>query len=248
MKTPVRIVLVEPQTEGNIGSVCRAMKTMGLEDLVIVGGRDFDENAIFTLALHARDIWQRARHVPDLPSALHDCTLSAGITRRRGKFRKYFSLLPEEFAKKVLSLSSEPALPVAAVFGREADGLTDQELAACSLAVHIPSSPAFPSLNLSHAVQVICYELFRAEHPSTIAFKPVPQGEIESVSETVVESFEQIGFFKQDEREEVKRFFRDIFSRAGLSSKEAKRLQKMFRKMAGIKIHKENRATAAEGR
>jgi len=261
---------VEPQSEGNIGSVCRAMKTMGIEELAIVEGRDYgreyDENGVLTLALHARDIWQKALHFPDLASALQDCTLSAGVTRRRGKFRKYFSLLPEEFARRVLSLTTEVSatgssldhpqqdLPqhdqaqnelaqhdqalVAAVFGREADGLTDEELNSCSLAVHIPSSPAFPSLNLSHAVQIICYELFRAEHPSTISFKPISQGDVEELSETVVESFDQIGFFKQDERDEVKRFFRDMFLRSTLSSKESQRLEKMFRKMAGIKIHK----------
>lgn len=234
----LRIVLVEPQTDGNIGAVCRAMKTMDVRELAVVGCREYDEDRIRTLALHAGDVWTNALHFPDLRSALSGCALSAGITRRRGKFRKYFSLLPEEFAKKTGTIGSGT---VAAVFGREADGLTDQELALCNLAVHIPSSPAFPSLNLSHAVQIICYELFRQRHPPTISFTPVGSEEIDHVADTIVNSFDEIGFFKLDEKEEVRRFYTDILSRASLSAKEAKRVEKMFRKMAGIKIHKPGR-------
>ncbi len=211
------------------------MKTMAADELAIVGGGDYDENRVLTLALHARDIWHKTLFFPDLQSALADCVLSAGVTRRRGKLRKYFSLLPEDFAQRVNSLESGT---VAAVFGREADGLTDTELQQCTLAVHIPSSPDFPSLNLSHAVQIICYELFRERHPPTISFTPITVEEVEQVSRTVVESFDKIGFFKLDEKEEVRRFYADIFARAALSAKEAARLQKMFRKMAGIKIHK----------
>ncbi len=211
------------------------MKTMEADELAIVGGRDYDENRILTLALHARDIWHDTLFFADLKSALGDCVLSAGVTRRRGKFRKYFSLLPEEFAKRVNTLETGT---VAAVFGREADGLSDTELNQCTLAVHIPSSPDFPSLNLSHAVQIICYELFRERHPPTISFAPITGEEVEKVSETVVESFDKIGFFKLDEKEEVRRFYADILTRAALSAKESARLEKMFRKMAGIKIHK----------
>lgn len=231
----MRIVLVEPQTEGNIGSVCRAMKTMGLNELAIVRGRDYDEDKVCTLALHAKDIWHQALRFDGLEEALSDCCLSAGISRRRGKNRKYFSILPEEFARQALERKSET---VAAVFGRESSGLSDKELAQCNLAVHIPTSPEFPSLNLSHAVQIICYELFRAKKQSSVSFSPVALSDIERLSTTVVENFDKIGFFKQDEKEEVRRFYRDIFARAGLSTKETQRLEKMFTKMSGIKIHK----------
>jgi len=231
----LRIVLVEPQTAGNIGSVCRAMKNMGIHDLAIVGARDYDENRILTLALHARDIWHNALRFPDIDAALEDCVFSAGITRRRGKFRKYFSLLPEEFAKRVSAIESGT---VAAVFGREADGLSDDELARCSVAVHIPSSPDFPSLNLSHAVQIICYELFRCRTPSSVTFQPIKRRDVDKVAATIVDNFDAIGFFKQDEKDEVRIFFHDILTRAALSVKEAKRIEKMFRKMAGIKLHK----------
>lgn len=232
-----RIVLVEPQDSGNVGSVCRAMKTMGFSKLRIVGRQrdDFDENRVRTLSLHARDLFEEAEFFDNLAVALEDVSLAAGITRRTGKFRKYVSIPPEQLAGH---LASSGEGTVALVFGRESDGLTDQELDCCNLAVRIPSSELFPSLNLSHAVQVITYTLFRAYQAPSAAYEAATQHEILDVERTITQSFESIGFFKQDEKEEVGRFFRDIFSRALLSGKEAARLKKMFRKMAGIKIHR----------
>ncbi len=232
-----RIVLVEPRDPGNVGSVCRAMKTMGFTKLRIVGRcrEDFDENRVRTLSLHARDLFEEAEFFETLSGALDDVTLAAGITRRTGKFRKYVSILPEQLAGH---LSSSGEGLAALVFGRESDGLTDLELGYCNLAVRIPSSDLFPSLNLSHAVQVITYTLFRAYEPSADTYEAATQREILDLERTVTQSFDSIGFFKQNEKEEVGRFFRDIFSRALLSEKETARLKKMFRKMAGIKIHR----------
>ncbi len=231
------IVCVEPQEAGNIGAVCRAMKNMGLGRLIIVGKRreDFDADTVYTRALHAREVYDQARFVPTLQEALVGSALSAGITRRRGKFRKYFSLTPEMFAQRCSEVGSG-ALHI--VFGRESSGLTDRELAHCNLAVHIPSAPEFPSLNLSHAVQVITYALFRSGAAPGMGFTPVPRERIEELRSTLIESFEAIDFFKQDEHEEVGRFFADIFARARLSESEAARLQKMIAKLPGLMKHR----------
>ncbi len=231
----IQIVLVETQDAANIGAVCRAMKTMGISKLAIVSEADYDINRIKTLSLHAYDLYENHRRFSNLPAALADSILTAGATRRRGKFRKFFSLLPEEFAEKVQGSEAEGLISI--VFGREADGLTDMELACCDLAIHIPSSPAFPSLNLAQAVQVITYTLHRTLVPRT-GYLPIMKDRLETVSHTIADSFEQIGFYKQDEQELVRLFFRDILGRAALSESEADRVEKMFRKMAGIKIHK----------
>lgn len=232
-----QVVLVEPQTSGNVGSVCRAMKTMGFSRLAIVGRTAdyFDLDQVKTFALHAQDIFAGAVFVESLPEAVTDSIVAAGITRRRGKYRKYFSLLPEQLAGHVAEMG---AGTVSLVFGRESDGLTDEELAHCNVAVRIPSSERFPSLNLSHAVQVLTYTLSREYRPSMQAFQAIDQQRLLEMSRVVTDSFDEIGFFKQNEKEEVGRFFRDIFSRSGLSESETARLIKMFRKMARLKIHR----------
>jgi len=232
-----RIVLVEPQDSGNVGAVCRSMKTMGITQLRIIGRRKnfFDENRVRTLSLHAWDIFDNAMFFETLPEAIEDVALAAGITRRTGKFRKYFSLSPEQLPEY---LSDAGHGPVALVFGRESDGLTDYELSCCNLAVSIPSSRMFPSLNLSHAVQIITYTLFRSIQSPSAGYSAAPQKAIGHLQETITDSLDSIGFFKQNEKEEVGRFFRDIFSRSLLSEKESARLEKMFRKMAALKIHR----------
>ncbi len=232
-----QVVLVDPQTSGNVGSVCRAMKTMGFSRLAIVGRTPeyFDHNQVKTFALHAQDIFSNTLFFDSLPGALSQSIIAAGITRRIGKYRKYFSLLPEQLSQHVSKIGEGT---VSLVFGRESDGLTDEELGHCNIAVRIPSSENFPSLNLSHAVQVITYTLSRVYRPSIKTFDSINQDRLIELSQVVTDSFDEIGFFKQNEKNEVGIFFRDIFSRAGLSESETARLMKMFRKMARLKIHR----------
>src|SRR6056297_53258 len=232
-----QVVLVEPETSGNVGAVCRAMKTMGFSRLVIVGRTPdyFNLDQVRTFGLRAQELFDKAMFLYSLPEALADSILGAGITRRRGKYRKYFSLLPEQLAEHVSQMQSGT---VSLVFGRESDGLTDKELSACNVAVHIPSSEQFPSLNLSHAVQIITYALFREYSPPRQIFQSVDQQRLSGLSQIVTDSFDEIGFFKQNEKDEVGRFFKDIFSRSGLSESEVARLIKMFRKMAGLTRHR----------
>lgn len=228
----VRIVLVEPGFGRNVGSVCRAMKTMGITELYIVGGESFDRTHAATCAVHAGDILEHAVFTPDLTRALEGTVLSAGITRRRGKRRKYFAMEASDFAAKAAALTEGKT---AAVFGNEQAGLSDEDLALCSMAVRIPSSDLFPSLNLSHAVQIITYELFKASiSGNSIGFHPVTRRQVENLTGGIITTLENIGFFAVTGREDMTIFFRDILSRASLSDREAKQLQKVFKKIDGL--------------
>jgi tRNA/rRNA methyltransferase/tRNA (cytidine32/uridine32-2'-O)-methyltransferase len=144
------------------------MKNMGLSRLRIVGaaaphagpgGFSEPEAALIRArAVHAADIWEGAAFFDTLAEAAADCSLLIGTTRRRGRRRKQASLAPGELAAQ---LRERPG-PAALVFGNERTGLEDDELDLCHIASHIPVSRAFPSLNLSHAVQIYAYELFLA--------------------------------------------------------------------------------------
>ena len=230
----IRIVLVETQDAANIGSVCRAMKTMGITRLVMVGDpANYDDVRVRTLALHAYDLYEQAEWYPALSRAVAGSVLAIGATRRRGKFRKYFSVTPEQLAERITDVGEGD---VSIVFGREADGLTDEELHVCNMAVRIPTSEIFPSLNLAQAVQIICYVL-RRDLMAGAPYEPISLDRLDEVVATITDSYERIGFYKKDERREVARFYRDILARAGLSQRESQRLEKMFNKMANIKIH-----------
>ncbi len=228
----VRIVLVRPRDPRNVGAACRAMKSMGLHDLAIVVDGLLDPAQARVLAHYADDVLERAAVYTDLRDAIEDAVLVAGTTRRRGRNRKYFSVFPEQLAEKIAGIGKGT---VAVLFGNEDHGLSDEELAACTLAVTIPASPDFPSLNLSHAVQVVCYEIYRASHKEKLTpFLPIGVRAVEELVTTITASLKSIGFFTQVTPDQMGIFFRDILTRASLSGDEAKRLGVIFRKIAGL--------------
>jgi tRNA/rRNA methyltransferase len=243
----IEVVLVKPQDPRNVGAVCRAMKTMGVRGLRIVGAPVLDRETAAMTAVHARDLLDRAVTFPDLPGAVRDAALVAGVTRRRGKRRKYLSLTPEQFADRVAQLGSGT---VAVVFGNEASGLSDEELSACHVAVHIPSSPEFPSLNLSHAVQVVAYQLYRRlEAPAGRGrFRPIAQGKLDQLLSEALDALEHIGFFSQGSRAEMGVFLRDILARSALARREAERVAVIFRKIDGLFLRARARGGSAGSR
>ncbi len=232
----IRIVLVDTQDGANIGSVCRAMKTMGIEDLALVTDRTYDEDRVRTLALHAADVYENAKRYHTLEEALADSIFTVGATRRRGKFRKLSSYSPEQLAEKISNL---PEGRISIVFGRESDGLRDDEVAACASIVTIPTSDRFPSLNLSQAVQIICYTLFR----NALVYEPgmvsIPHEKARESAKEMSDHLENIGYFKMaDERKWTEQLLSDIVERAQLTGEELRRFEKIFRKAELIALHK----------
>ena len=237
----IRIVLVDTQDGANIGSVCRAMKTMGITDLAIVGDREYDEDRVRILALHAADVWENSKRFQTLEQALEDSIFTVGATRRRGKFRKLSAYSPEQLSEKISTL---PEGRISIVFGRESDGLRDDEVAACSSIVTIPTSDSFPSLNLSQAVQIICYILFRGALVYKQGMTAVSHDAIREAADEITEHLKAIGYFKMaDEEKWTNQLIGDIIERAALSTEELRRFSKIFRKTELIAMHKreENR-------
>ncbi len=229
----IKIVLCRPEGGLNVGSVCRCMQNMGLSRLAIAGDiSQLNLEHVRDMAIHARSLFERAEKFDSLPEALEDTVLAAGITRRRGSRRKQFSYLPEELAEKA---SSYKEGTIALVFGNERNGLNDEELAACTAACHIPADPHNPSLNLSHAVQVMAYVFYRQSEKKVGRYQPADLSVINELSETVNSVLETIGYFDKADRFGTKQYFRDIFARAGMSLKEARHMEKVFRKIQYLK-------------
>ena len=232
----IEIILVDTQDGANIGSVCRAMKTMGLTHLSLVTDRVYDENRVSTLALHAKDIYLDRKEYKSLSEAIKDSAFTVGATRRRGKLRKMSAYSPEQLADKLKSL---PDGDISIVFGRESDGLRDDEVAACSSIVTIDTSERFPSLNLSQAVQIICYVLFQKAGKYQTGMTSVSHERIRTAGKEMADHLENIGYFKlADERKWTEQLLVDIAERAALSEKEMQRFEKIFRKTELIAKHK----------
>jgi tRNA/rRNA methyltransferase len=175
--------------------------------------------------VHAFEIFDGARFCATLPDALADTALAAGVSRRRGMWRKQVSLLPEELPPRVAAAGRGI---VGAVFGNERTGLTDAEIQLCSLAVCIPASPVFPSLNLSHAVQIIGYALRRAEVPQE-RYAPVDRARVEELAALFTSALYDLGYFRHRTGRNTQVLMRDVLARACLHEHEAGRLESIFR-------------------
>lgn len=166
----VRIIMIETSLAANLGSAARAMKTMGLCELVAVNpAQPVLSEAAVARASGAQDLLESARTVASLDEALQDCALVVG-TSARSRALPWPMLTPDELPTAISRLSA--TAPVAILFGRERSGLTNEELARCHYHLHIPASADYSSLNIAAAVQVVAYELRR--HALTLgASEPV---------------------------------------------------------------------------
>lgn len=188
----VRVVLVHTTHPGNIGAAARAMKTMGLSRLYLVSPRHFPAEIATARASGADDILSGAVVVPALQDALHGVACAAALTARR----RELAVPPVEVREAARRLVAEAGqgADVALVFGTEHSGLSNEDVRLCSLPVTIPANPAYSSLNLGAAVQVLCYELRLAMLDA--ASRPAGDGE-----QAVAATFDEIeGFHSHLER------------------------------------------------
>ncbi|MBF0405760.1 MAG: RNA methyltransferase [Candidatus Riflebacteria bacterium] len=155
----LKIVLVETQGAMNIGSVCRAMKNFGLNDLTLVRPACALGLEAEKMALSAKDLLEKAKITDSLPDALMGSTLVLGTSNRRGDYHE-----PNYTLKEAIEVIRKPILdgPVTILFGREDWGLSKEELKFCQGTIRIQTHPSFSSMNLSQAVLLIAYELFNA--------------------------------------------------------------------------------------
>jgi tRNA (cytidine32/uridine32-2'-O)-methyltransferase len=179
----IRIVLVGTTHPGNIGAVARAMKNMGLSDLVLVKPRYFPHEDATVRASGATDILESTRVVSTLADALTDCVYVAGASAR-ARTINWPTMGARDCAERLLLESKQGT--VAAVFGPEKSGLHNDDLDLCHTLLTIPTDPDFSSLNLGMAVQVLTYELRVA---STIDRGPVFESEAPPASGEEMEHF-----------------------------------------------------------
>src|SRR5947207_4640748 len=165
----IRIVLVAPSHPGNIGAVARAMKNMALHELLLVQPKEFPHPEASARASGAHDVLGAARVVASLGEALEGCGFVAATTSRDRD--QYFRVIDVR-AAAVRTLAESRRAPAALVFGPERTGLTNEELETAHALIRIPANPAYPSLNLAMAVQLVAYELFRAGAGDAAASAP----------------------------------------------------------------------------
>jgi len=223
------VVLHEPQELVNIAQVVRAMKNFAVTELRLVAPREFDLWRIEGIAHRSADVLARTTSFDTLDDAVADCVHVAGLTARE-RTARHTVQRPRDAAPELLDAAE--AGPVALLFGREDMGLPNAALDRCHRLVTIPSSPAYPSLNLAHAVVLMLYELALARGDGTRPFKPprraappATAGELERVFVEAERALRAVGFFRNHVAEPVLRTLRDLAHRAAPDAREAKLLR-----------------------
>jgi len=223
----IRFILVAPRHPGNIGAAARAMKTMGADDLWLVAPAHFPHAEATALASGADDLLGRARVVATLAEAVADCNFVVGTSARLRTEYYWPGLTPREAAPRLLAAAEEGTAAV--VFGTERTGLTNAEFERCNALIHIPANPAYESLNLSQAVQIVAYELRCAAQPDVPRPRRLvplaPAAELDRLSAHLDQVLTAVGFTDRAGGPHLLKRFERIFGRAELDQHEVNMLR-----------------------
>ena len=246
----IRVVLSRTSHPANIGAAARAMKTMGLHQLVLVAPNlmvtpmtpqppEFcaqhassfclpEES--FILASGAVDVLENAKIVATLQEALKGTTIRCALTSRRRELTKPLQT-PRELTPELLA-AAQAEQEVALVFGNETFGLSIEEVQQCNRLMTISGNPHYFSLNLAQAVQVICYELFSQTEANLqhlipdrhLATYEQVLGMVQHLEATMLE----LGFFRRRNQERMMRRLHSLFSRADMTTEDIDILRGFF--------------------
>jgi tRNA/rRNA methyltransferase len=224
----VRVVLVRPEAPVNVGAAARIVRNTGLSGLDLVDPGDWRTVECWRTAWGAHEVLEQARVFPSLVRAVEAAGLVVGFTGRRGSDVPAVDV--REAAAEVAGLAAEDT--AALVFGPETSGLTLDEMASCGRRAIIPSHPDQPSLNLSHAVMVAAYEVFRARGRALAGPRRATHAEKETLLDLLRTGLDAVGALPPDNPESCFGEWREMVQRADLTPRELRLLEHMARKMA----------------
>ncbi|MEM2339822.1 MAG: RNA methyltransferase [Candidatus Bathyarchaeia archaeon] len=224
----LRVVLVEPESGGNIGSVARAMKNFGFKDLWLVNPKARIDELARAMASHAIDVLEGAKVVGTLREAIRDVDLAIGTTSKPSFGRsnlKRVPLAPEELAERLEGAKGAVAL----IFGRESIGLTNEEVEECDFIVSIPASEEYPVLNVAASAAIILYEIHRRSSRGWPQRRIASEGIKRRLEDRFLNLAELAGV-PSHRAKLASRALRNIVSRSFATEREASLLLGIFRK------------------
>lgn len=225
----IRIVLSHTSHPGNIGAAARAMKTMGIVSLCLVNPKKFPDAEAEAMASGALDVLRNARVCAGLAEALQGTVYALAVSARRRELA-YASADARSAAQGLVAAAQQGE--VAIVFGTEMSGLTNEEILQCRALAHIPADPAYSSLNLAAAVQVMAYEARVAALGAQVLqpseFEPARHQDVENFYAHLEQSLLASGFLDPANPRRLIPRLRRLFGRAQLEQEEVNILRGML--------------------
>lgn len=224
------IVLNKPKYAGNVGFVARCARNMGIDKLSVVGGGELNPDEMKQMSTHfAAGIIDDIRYYNSLGEAVAGCTYVVGTTSRVGSARGP-AVSPRDVARRLVEMSQHNE--IALVFGPEDAGLSNDDIRLCHMLVRIPTSE-FKSLNLSHAVMIICYEIFvaRTESTGTVVPRFATSEETEAMYGQMKQLLGKIGFLNPQNPDYWMLHIRRFLSRTTLLAREVNIIRGICRQL-----------------
>ena len=232
MHKNIDVILLHPEIGGNVGAIARSMKNFGFSNLVIVD----PECEVFGIdaknrAKHANDILDKAKIIKSFKKEDYDYSIGTS-----GKLGSDYNiprtpLTASELSQKIHNLTKRSR--IALVFGRESCGMTNEELKMMDFLVHIPTSLKYQSLNLSHAVAIMLYEISKITQTQDLKKKytPAANADKDRLCALYFEMLDNTEFERDSKRETQKKVWKNLQGRAMLSKRETFALMGFFRKI-----------------
>lgn len=233
------IILLRPEKIRNLGQTARAMKNFSFTNLRIISPPAGNMKEAYDNAVNAKDILDNRQIFKDLMEAVKDLNILIGTTSRPQEM----PLSPSELAELMIE---RPNLKYGIIFGTEFRGLSNEEISLCHRVVSIPTSKLYPSMNLSHSVAIICYELrkiFLSDEKETYIKKEslATVGELEDMLKHAERTLKNIGFLKEDAPGRLLPLLRRLTVNTEITSKEIRILRGILRQIDWI--HSQTAAT-----
>jgi len=243
----ISIVLLQPRYSENIGSAARAMRNMGIRQLVIVDPQNFDLSKALRLATHfASDIIEKSKFYPDLKEALSPFNYVVGTTARLGGERQVVHT-PLTLSRKLIPISASNR--VAILFGPEDKGLSNEDIRYCHALVNIPTTE-FSSLNLAQSVMILCYEIFISGGEANEEFTPrmASRHELDGMYDQLKDILVRISYINSENPDYWLNHFRRFFTRLQLRAKEVNIIRGLCRQVDwyGKKCYKDGKKERAD--
>lgn len=224
----IQIVLMEPEHPGNIGAVARVMKNFGFRDLVLINPKVPINDDAKRRAKHSQDILKRAKIVDS--SYLDSLDILIGTTARLGTDYNIprSPLTPKDLARV------NTKKKVGLLLGREGIGLRNEEISRCDFVITIPATKRYPTLNVSHALAVILYELFqcKAKIKSNSHIIPASKKDKEVLLRYINHTLDKMEFSTMEKRETQRIVWKRLVGKSMLTKREAFALMGFFRKLS----------------
>jgi TrmH family RNA methyltransferase len=216
------VIFLEPETPGNVGAIARAMKNFGLKKLVLVNPKCELDDTAYARAMRGKDILRKARAATSLKEIKKKVDFLVGTTAKPCSSEYNLNrqcIAPGTLAEKLSEIDGN----IGILLGREDSGLSNEELSLCDIAVHIPASPKYSTLNVSHAAVILFYELAKIKSKKV---RPASRKQKEVLEQLMAEVVNSLGGIRN--KKQMLLAWRRILSRSLISGREAHTISGLF--------------------